>query len=289
MISISVRKPLLGAEGSFELAVDLEVQTGTFITLFGPSGSGKTTFIRMVAGLETPASGRLSVNDEVWFDSAANINLSPQLRRVGLVFQNYSLFPNMTVGENLRFAQGRKDEGKITEILELIGLTGLRNRYPTTLSGGQQQRVALARAIVREPKLLLLDEPLSALDTIKRLRLQDEISRIHSLFHLTTILVSHDKQEVFKLSDKVAVMEHGRIVKYGDAKDIFLEQQTSNKFSFVGTILSIKPVDIAYLAVIGVGNELVEVVLDERDLAGLRVGDKVLVAAKAFNPIIKKI
>jgi molybdate transport system ATP-binding protein len=206
-----------------------------------------------------------------------------------MVFQDYSLFPTMTVRENLRFAQARRNEAKVDKIIHLTGLTELHARYPSSLSGGQQQRVALARAIVSEPDILLLDEPLSALDHSTRSRLQDEILRLHRQLGLSTLLVSHDKQEVFKLSDTVAVIEQGRISRYGSIREVFLDRVTSNKFSFVSTILDIRQVDAIYLAVIGVGNDLVEVVLCERDLQNLSIGDEVLVASKAFNPIVKKL
>jgi molybdate transport system ATP-binding protein len=289
MITLSLTKPLMGSDGPFELKLELTVRPGDLLTLYGKSGSGKTTLLRMLAGLERPAAGRIEVNGRVWFDSSVRINLPPQKRRVGLVFQDYSLFPTMTVRENLRFAQTRRDNTKVDELLELTGLSELHDRYPSALSGGQQQRVALARAIVREPEILLLDEPLSALDGATRTRLQDEILRIHAKLGLTTILVSHDKQEVFKLSDSVAVMEHGKIVRHGTALEVFLGLVTSNKFSFVSTILSIRQVDVIWLAVIGVGNELVEVVFSEKDMQELKVGDEVLVASKAFNPIVRKL
>ncbi|QEM67848.1 ABC transporter ATP-binding protein [Geobacter sp. FeAm09] len=289
MISLSATKKLVGAEGPFELDVEVVVEPGSLMTLYGKSGSGKTTLLRMLAGLDTPVSGHIEVNGRVWFDSAAGINLSPQKRSVGLVFQDYSLFPTMTVRENLGYAQARRDNARIDEILALTGLVELQGRYPSALSGGQQQRVALARAIVREPEILLLDEPLSALDGATRSHLQDEILCIHKQLGLTTILVSHDKQEVFKLSDTVAVIEQGRIVRHGNALEVFLGQITSNKFSFVSTILSIRQVDAVYLAIIGAGNELVEVVLSENDIREMKVGDEVLVASKAFNPIVMKL
>lgn len=289
MISITVEKTLSGADGPFTLAVDLEMQPHSLLTLYGKSGSGKTTLLRMLAGLTKPDSGRIEVNGEIWFDSHKGVCLAPQKRKVGLVFQNYALFPTMTVQDNLLFAQEKKDPIKVDEMLELAGLLALRKRYPETLSGGQQQRVALARAILRRPKILLLDEPLSALDQKTRGVLQDEIIKVHQHFGLSTMLVSHDKQEVFKLSDSVAVIRHGRITKTGTPHDVFLDRITSNKFSFVSTILSIRKVDCIYLAVIGTGNELVEVVLSEKDVATMKPGDEVLVASKAFNPVIVKL
>lgn len=289
MISLSLVKTLSGAAGPFDLSVEVTIDQGSLLSLYGKSGSGKTTLLRMLAGLEKPDSGRIEVNGELWFDSQSGVNLPPQKRRVGMVFQQYALFPSMTVRENLLFAQNRKEPERVDEMLELTGLSALKNRFPSTLSGGQQQRVALARAILRKPGILLLDEPLSALDLQTRTRLQDEILAIHGRFGLTTILVSHDKQEVFKLADRVAVIETGRIISDGSPIEVFLGRITSDKFSFVSTILSIRKVDCIYLAVIGAGNELVEVVLCERDVATLKPGDEVLVASKAFNPIVMKL
>lgn len=289
MISIDVTKKLMGADGPFELSVNLEIAPQTLLTLYGKSGSGKTTLLRMLAGLEIPDSGKIEVNGTLWFDSTAGICISPQKRRVGLVFQDYALFPTMTVWENLLFAQEKKEHRTAGEMLAVMGLDSLRDRYPATLSGGQKQRVALARAMLRNPDILLLDEPLSALDQITRNKLQDEILKVHRQFGLSTLLVSHDKQEVFKLSDRVACIEKGRIEKSGTPTEVFFERLTSHKFSFISTILSIRKVDCIYLAVIGTGNELVEVVLSENDVATLSPGDQVLVASKAFNPIVMKL
>lgn len=289
MIRIDVTKKLLGANGPFDLSVNLEIAPESLLTLYGKSGSGKTTLLRMLAGLEKPDKGRIEVNKSVWFDSESGINIPPQKRKVGLVFQDYALFPTMTVQENLLFAQEKKAPRDVDKMLELTGLESLANRYPATLSGGQKQRVALARAILRTPDILLLDEPLSALDPNTRRRLQDEILRTHRQFGLSTLLVSHDKQEVFKLSDRVAVIEKGKISKNGTPTEVFFKQFTSNKFSFISTILSIRKIDAIYLAVIETGNELAEVVLCENDVATLSPGDQVLVASKAFNPIVMKL
>lgn len=289
MIRFCVTKALIGADAPFELSVDISIQHETLNTIYGKSGSGKTTILRILAGLEKPDKGFIEINGHVWFDSSRKVNLSPQKRKVGLVFQDYALFGTMTVMENLKFAQGQKNEKKINDLLELTGIMSLKDRYPAMLSGGQQQRVALARAILREPDILLLDEPLSALDQQTRYQLQDEILKYHKSFGLTTILVSHDKQEVFKLSDTVTVIDRGKIIRSGTPLEVFLENITSHKFSFASTILSIRKIDCIYLAVIGVGNELVEVVLSEQDMKTLKEGDEVLVASKAFNPIVIKL
>jgi len=289
MIHCCITKALIGADAPFELSVDISMQHETLNTIYGKSGSGKTTILRILAGLEKPDKGFIEINGQVWFDSSTGVNLSPQKRKVGLVFQDYALFTTMTVMENLKFAQGKKNEKKINDLLELTGITSLQDRYPTMLSGGQQQRVAFARAILREPDILLLDEPLSALDQHTRSSFRTKSLNIHKSFGLTTILVSHDKQEVFKLSDAVMVIDRGKIIRSGTPLEVFFEKITSHKFSFASTILSIRKVDCIYLAVIGAGNELVEVVLSEQDIKTLKEGDEVLVASKAFNPIVMKL
>ncbi|WP_457642494.1 ABC transporter ATP-binding protein [Persephonella sp.] len=287
MIKVNIEKELIGQNGKFLLKLDFEVKKGEFLTLFGKSGSGKTTILRMIAGLEIPDRGIIEVEGEIYFNSDKKINIPPQKRKVGFVFQNYALFPNMTVYENLAFAMDKPDKKRIDEILRIVELIDLKDRYPETLSGGQQQRVALARAIVRNPSILLLDEPLSALDFSIRQKLQDEIKRLHNIFNLTTLLVSHDKPEVFKLSDRVIWIDEGKIVKEGSPRKVFIEKNISGKFSFVGTILDIKKADIIYIATVEIGKDLVEIVLSGNE--NLKVGDQVLVSSKAFNPVIKKI
>ncbi len=172
-----------------QLDVEFTIQEGELVTLYGPSGAGKTTVLRMLCGLSTPDEGRISVRGQPWLDSAKKINLKPQHRDIGIVFQDYALFPNLTVKENLRYAL-KKDQPDaiVNELLEMMELTNLYDKKPELLSGGQRQRVALARAIVRKPRILLLDEPMSALDTALRVKIQDYILRVHEQFKLTTIL-----------------------------------------------------------------------------------------------------
>lgn len=219
---IFLKKTLMAPEGPFDLNIDVEVGDGECVSLFGRSGCGKTSILRMIAGLQAPQEGLVKVDGEVWFDSSAGIDLPPQKRAAGFVFQEYSLFPNMTVEENLKFALRRGEEAaRVQEYLGLVGLKGLERRYPSKLSGGQKQRVALARALLRHPKVLLLDEPLSALDVQTRWRLQDEVLRLYEKTGITMILVSHDPFEVMKLSGRVFMLEAGRIVKSGGPQDVF--------------------------------------------------------------------
>lgn len=221
MICIDIQKKLSGVDGNLDLHFKTTIQAGEFVTIYGSSGAGKTSVIRMIAGLLTPDNGEIIVNETRWFDKRKKINLKPQMRSVGMVFQDYSLFPNMTVRENLNFAL---DKGEpitfVNEILEIIELSQLADKKPSSLSGGQKQRVALARAIVRKPKLLLLDEPLSALDMDMQSKLQDYILKVHDEFKFTTILISHDLPEVLKMSKRVIVLKNGKIEKDGKPGDV---------------------------------------------------------------------
>lgn len=289
MIRLALKKRLHSARGGMEMSMEMEIAAGEFVTVTGPSGAGKTTLLRMIAGLAKPDSGRIEVAGETWYDSAAGIDLPPQRRRVGLVFQDYALFPNMTVRGNLEYALKDPDaKDKVDGILETTGLAQLAQRRPDTLSGGQRQRVALARALVSDPRILLLDEPLSALDQDMRNRLQDEIASIQKRFGLATLLVSHDMGEIFRLSHRVVCLEDGRIARQGRPADLFGGSRLSDKVRLSGVLLEIKAADVVMVLTILVGREVVRVTALPRDAEGLRVGDRVLLASKAFNPMVFK-
>lgn len=289
MIQASIKKRLHGSAGEFQLDIELHVKQGEFVALFGPSGVGKTTLLRCLAGLEQPEQGRLVINGEVWFDSAIRTNLPPKQRRVGYMFQEYALFPNMTVRGNLEFALRKgADKKRVDVLLDLMALGELQHRKPLTLSGGQKQRVALARALVSEPDLLLLDEPFSALDEKIRSRLHDEVLRLQRKFGLTAVIVSHDVGEVYKLASRVLVMEAGKLIRQGSPADVFSEGQTSGKFRFTGEILAIEPMDVMCSLAVLVVNQIVRVVVMPDEAADLTIGDRVMLVAKAFNPIIIK-
>lgn len=290
MIQINITKPLHTAEGTINLAVNKEIQNSDFLTLFGKSGSGKTTLLRIIAGLETPQSGEIIVDGEIWFDSSKNINLSPQKRNVGFVFQDYALFPNMTIQQNLEFALDNKKELKrVKEILNIMEIENLANMKPENLSGGQKQRVAVARTLMTNPKILLLDEPLSALDNSMRIKLQDELLAIHQRFNMTSILVSHDITEVFKLSTRVFKISLGEITEDGTPSSVFANQNISGKFKLIGEVLSIKKSDILYIVEVLAHNEIIKVTAVEDEVKSLNIGDKLLLSSKAFNPIITRI
>jgi len=220
-LSISIQHAMLTSEGKTNLEICTEIQGNELLCLFGHSGAGKTTLLRILAGLIKPDKGRIVFNNTVWFDSEKNINIPPQERNVGYMFQDYALFPNMTVAKNISFAQKVKNIDDVDKLMTLFDIDALKNQHPGKLSGGQKQRVALARALAAKPSLLLLDEPLSALDWDMRTSLQQEIRKAHELMNSVTLLVSHDLSEVFELASAVIVLKNGKMVKSGKPEDVF--------------------------------------------------------------------
>jgi molybdate transport system ATP-binding protein len=246
--------------------------------------------LRILAGLTKPDAGIIQFDDEVWFDSERKIVVPPQKRRIGLMFQDYALFPNMTVEQNIQFAQDKKDHSYTQTLLEVLQLTEFAKHKPEYLSGGQKQRVALARAIAYKPRLLLLDEPLSALDSTMRVALQDEIAKVHRMFHSTTIMVSHDLNEVFRLAHHVVCIEQGKVTASGNPQHLFSDTSISGKFQVTGQIATIEKQDVVNIVTVITGNNsIVKVIAFDDDINQLSSGDHVLVFSKAFNPIIKKI
>lgn len=212
MIYIDIEYRILTSEGSRILSVQTELPENQLICISGPSGIGKTTLLRMIAGLTKPDRGIIQVGDRIFYDSLNNINLSPQKRNIGFMFQDYALFPNMTVEENISFAQNKvKDKVWVDTLIKSYGLDALRNQKPDKLSGGQKQRTALARTLAKKADLLLLDEPLSSVDSMMRIKLQNEILKAHAVFGSTTLVVSHDQDEVNKMSQCVLYMEYDQI------------------------------------------------------------------------------
>ncbi len=288
MIKLDIHKRLLTSSGAFTLKANISIPKGEIVAFYGQSGSGKTTLLRILAGLTQPDKGLVEVDNECWFNSEYKYNMPANKRNAGFVFQDYALFPNMTVKENIRFAQNGKDNKYAQTLLEMLGLTTLQNRKPQMLSGGQQQRVALARALARKPDLLLLDEPLSALDNTIRAELQDEIKHINSKMGITTILVSHDVSEIFKLCSHVYSFNEGVIEDKGYPSGLFSNNQISGKVQFAGEVLYARQEDIISIITILVGNTPVKLAVPANGET-FYPGDKVLIASKAFNPIIQKV
>jgi molybdate transport system ATP-binding protein len=290
MINLELYKILKTSEGDLPLDIELQINKGELITIEGHSGAGKTTILRLIAGLIEPDKGKIVVNEKEWLNTNKKIFLTPQKRNVGFVFQDYSLFPNMTIYENIKFAlNGNMNNSYVDEIIDIMELDILKDRYPVTLSGGQKQRASLARAIVRKPEILLLDEPLSALDTEMRLKLQDYILKVHWLFNLTTILVSHDISEIFKMSDRVVRLNMGKIINEGIAAEVFNEKYISGKFRFTGDVLKIESDDVVFIVSVLVGNNIIKVIATQEEIEELKSGDKVMIVSKAFNPLIIKL
>ncbi len=281
MIDIDINKKLHGSVGNMILKIKLSIKERDFVAVFGESGSGKTTFLRILAGLEK-SDGQIKVGNEIWQNSKKF--LLPQKRKIGFVFQDYALFPNMSIEENLFFVN--KDKNLANELLEITQLQELKDRLPNTLSGGQKQRVALIRAMMNKPKLLLMDEPLSALDPKMRLRLQQDILLLHKKFETTTIFVSHDPSEIYRLANRVVVINHGNIIDDGSPKKILLKTTGSQKFSFVGEVLDIAKVDVIYIAIISIGQQIVEIVMSPSEAKNIKIGQKISVSTKAFNPTL---
>ncbi|MBM4407182.1 MAG: ABC transporter ATP-binding protein [Chloroflexi bacterium] len=247
-------------------AFDVDLEGGGTLVLFGPSGSGKTTILRCLAGLEQPDRGRIAADDETWFDAQARIDLPPQRRRVGYLPQGFALFPHLDVRSNIAFGMGgtpaAEREWRIAELVRLLRLDGLEARRAGQLSGGQQQRVALARALARGPRLLLLDEPLSALDTPTRETLRGDLRRLLAASGVPAIVVTHDRSEAIVLGDRVAVIADGAILQIGPLLEVFDQ-----------------PVDETAARIVGVETVLpAQVIAAAEGLLRLRIGTAELLA-----------
>jgi len=259
MINIDIQKQLYGANGNITLDIKLQINKGEFIALTGYSGSGKTTFLRILAGLEK-SSGTIKVNDKIWQNQ--NIFLPPQKRKIGFVFQDYALFTNMSVEENLLYAANDKNLAK--ELLQITNLYNLKDKKTTSLSGGQQQRVALCRAMMNKPELLLLDEPLSALDTNMRKQLQKELLLFHKKFNTTIIFVGHDLAEIYNLTTKVFTIQNGKII----------QQKINNNIqtSITTKIIDIYKIDNVNYALVYINDQYLEIELKQNK----NIGDEII-------------
>jgi ABC-type sugar transport system ATPase subunit len=215
--------------------LNLNIESGEFVALVGPSGCGKSTILRMVAGLDDPSGGAIKIDGQTVND------IDPKLRGVAMVFQNYALYPHMTVKENMGFSlkmskvDGREAEKRIQEAADILGLGELLSRKPSQLSGGQKQRVAMGRAMVRQPKVLLFDEPLSNLDAQLRIKVRSEIAHLHRRIKSTVIYVTHDQVEAMTLADRIAILNKGCLEQYGSPLDVYHRPKTQFVASFIGT------------------------------------------------------
>jgi sulfate/thiosulfate transport system ATP-binding protein len=224
--------------GSFQAVsqVNLEIESGSLVALLGPSGSGKSTLLRLISGLETPDTGR------IWLTDKDATDQSVQDRNIGFVFQHYALFKHLSVRKNIAFGLELRKQPKakvkqrVDQLLELVQLTGLGDRYPSQLSGGQRQRVALARALAVEPQVLLLDEPFGALDAKVRKDLRAWLRRLHDEVHVTTVFVTHDQEEAMEVSDQIVVMNQGKVEQIGTPAEIYDHPASPFVMSFIGPV-----------------------------------------------------
>ncbi|EDP8111127.1 sulfate/molybdate ABC transporter ATP-binding protein [Campylobacter coli] len=288
MIKIDIKLPINTAKGKKQLELNTCLKANEITAIFGESGAGKTTLLKIIAGLIKPEFGRIEVGNELWFDTQKNVNLAIQKRKIGFVFQDYALFPNMSVKENISYAATSKQ--KAEELLSLMNLENLAKIYPKNLSGGQAQRVALARALAREPQILLLDEPLSALDFKMRSFLQDELVKILQHFKITTLLVSHDLAEIYKLSHRILELSDGKIIKDARTNEFFTSSNLSAKLRLSATLLEMKKSDILVIFTLLLNQDIVKITLSEEEFLksykDVKIGDTLLLSIKAFNPII---
>ena len=224
-------------------SVEVDVEEGEFFTLLGPSGCGKTTFLRVLAGLERPTSGQVWISNRLVNDPGQGVFVAPEARDIGFVFQSYALWPHMTVAENVAFPlkarrwPAAEIRSRVEWALQMVGMAHLLARPVTALSGGQQQRVAIARAIVCQPKLLLMDEPLSNLDADLRREVRDEVRKLQQALGITTIYVTHDQEEAFAISDRIAVMYAGQILQVGTPKEIYEAPRSEFVSRFLGQLV----------------------------------------------------
>ena len=279
--------------------ISLEISKGEFITLLGSSGCGKTTTLRIIAGLEQPDAG------SVWLDGREVTGLEPNQRDVNTVFQNYALFPHMNVAENIGYGLKLKKvpkseiRKKVSQMLELVQLEGYERRKPSELSGGQKQRVAIARALVNNPKILLLDEPLGALDLQLRRAMQIELKHLQKKLGITFIYITHDQEEAINMSDRIAVMRDGRIEQIGTPDEIYNHPKTSYVATFVGNANILHGVAESIQgenAIVKIGNDRVIVKLetsqqdtgDTRAKQHLTAGEKVTLAVRSENILLQE-
>jgi molybdate transport system ATP-binding protein len=289
MIHITLSKALRFSAGKQNLSVDVELPEHTITALYGESGAGKTTLLKMIAGLIKPDEGFIKVNDAVWLHTKQGIHLPPQRRSIGFVFQDYALFPNMTVLQNLHFAAGKKrNDAFIQHLVDMVALQSFLHTKPAQLSGGQQQRVALIRALVRKPQLLLLDEPLAALDITLRQHLHTALQQLQSELRFTALLVSHDVAEVYTLAKRIIHLQQGEVIFQGTPQQLFGASSLSSKLQVAAKVLSITPNGVVYIVELLAATNLVKVIATAEEVSGVTIGDTVLLYTKAFHVGMKK-
>ena len=288
---VDIRKsfPFKGNKG-FSLDAKFAIPEGKITVIFGPSGSGKSTILRLLAGLVRGDEGLLKFAGECWFDSERGINLPPQRRSIGFLFQDLALFPHLTTAQNIAYPIGESHQSsRVVELLEMTEMAQLRDRYPHELSGGQRQRLALARALARDPKLLLLDEPFSALDSSVKKRLYDELIRLHDRLGFTAVFVTHDMAEAYSLAEHAVVLKEGKVAKEGSPEEVFLGKTLSTRIQIPAKVIAMESDEIHTLLTVEEGRRTFRVFVDNEEAENISIGDEVVVAAKASEALVFKI
>ncbi len=284
---ISLKKSFAGG---FALDAVFSLPEGKITVVFGPSGSGKSTILRLLAGLDRPDKGRIVHGKKAWFDSNEGINLSPQKRPTGLLFQDLALFPHLTVKENIAYCLAKDEaEKRVSELLSMTELSGKEGKYPGELSGGERQRVALLRALARKPELLLLDEPFSALDAPVKKRLYDEVLELHRQTGFTAVIVTHDVAEAYRLAENAVILKEGRVTKEGSPEEVFLGKTLSTRIQMPMKVIGMESDEIHTLLTVEEGRRTFRVFIDNDEAETIDIGDEVIVAAKASEALVFKL
>ena len=287
MIHIRISKQLQFTNGNHPLFADVVLKENSITALYGESGAGKTTLLKIIAGLVKPEEGFIKVKDAIWLDTGKRIQLPAQQRNIGFVFQDYALFPNMTVLQNLEYAAGNnRDNDFINYLIDTVSLRPFLHTKPSRLSGGQQQRLALIRALVRKPQLLLLDEPLSALDETLRHSLYQLLQTLQRQLTFTALLVTHDSDQVFTLAQHIIQLREGKVIFDRSSKDWF--NSLHHKIELTGEVLNITSNDTEYFVEILIGSSVIKLPAMKDDFIHIHTGDTVSVYTSRFHLRMKK-
>ncbi len=287
-IDVKLKKTFPGT--GFNIDVDFTLPRGEITVIFGPSGSGKSTILRLLAGLECAEAGSICLGSQSWFDSAKGINLPPQKRSTGFLFQDLALFPHLDVKANIGYAlDGKNSLNSVKKMIEMTELTGLEDRYPHELSGGEKQRVALSRALIRSPELLLLDEPFSALDAAVKKTLYNEIIKLHKKIGFTAVLVTHDLAESYRLAEHAVTLKSGKVERQGSPEEVFLGKGLSTRIQIPVKVFAMESDEIHTLLTVEGNGRTFRVFVDNDEAQSISIGDEVIVAAKASEALVFKI
>ncbi|GIX41229.1 MAG: GTPase [Leptospiraceae bacterium] len=262
------------------------LEKGDLLGIFGNSGAGKTLLLRLISGLDAPTKGIIKFHDDIWFDSNKKIYLPIQKRNIGFVFQNYNLFPHLKIEKQILFSLKNKkniDQNYFNYLIDKFEIRNILNFYPHQISGGQRQRVAIAQMLLKQPKLLLLDEPFSALDSNLRYKLIDLIKAIHKEFKQTIIIVSHEKSDLLSLCNKVIYIEKGRIIESGSPNEIFFKNKLSAKLAITGKLIRLEKKDVFFIAYIALENDIIQVIINPEKAKNLTPGQHIKIITKAFQ------